>query len=187
VADAVVVGSLLVTLLRHADRVTSACLSMLVNAMAPIRTEKGGIVWRQTTFYPFRTTSRWARGVSLDVKVSAGTYETKDYGTVPLTDAAATYDEETGRYAVFAVNRSTTDPLEITVDVQHPGGVSLVEAITLADPDPYATNSPEQPERVVPRPNDTARVVDGLLVLTLPPVSWGAVRLAADADRARAL
>jgi len=187
VADAVVVGSLLVTLLRHADRVTSACLSMLVNAMAPIRTEKGGIVWRQTTFYPFRTTSRWARGVSLDVKVSAGTYETKDYGTVPLTDAAATYDEETGRYAVFAVNRSTTDPLEITVDVQHPGGVSLVEAITLADPDPYATNSPEQPERVVPRPNDTARVVDGRLVLTLPPVSWGAVRLAADADRARAL
>ncbi len=37
VVDAVVVGSLLITLLRHADRVRIACLAQLVNVIAPIR------------------------------------------------------------------------------------------------------------------------------------------------------
>lgn len=35
VVDAVVVGSLLLSLLRHCDRVTSACLAQLVNVIAP--------------------------------------------------------------------------------------------------------------------------------------------------------
>ena len=179
VADAVVVGSLLICLLRHADRVTSANLSMLVNAMGVIRTEPGGIVWRQTSFYPFANTSRWARGVSLDVRIASGTYDTKDHGTVPLVDAAATYDEGSGQYAVFVVNRSTDAAQELEIDLQHPGGLELIESVMLADDDPYATNSADEPERVVPRPNDTARVADGRVTLTLPPVSWGMVRVRA--------
>ena len=59
VADAVVVGSLLISLLRHADRVTCACLAQLVNVISPIRAEVGGPAWRQTTFFPFsRLTAR---------------------------------------------------------------------------------------------------------------------------------
>ena len=53
VADAVVVGSLLISLLRHSDRVTAACQAQLVNVIAPIRTEPGGPAWRQTIFHPF--------------------------------------------------------------------------------------------------------------------------------------
>src|SRR5690606_21253428 len=41
VTDAVVVGSMLITLLRHCDRVTAACLSQLVNVIGPIATEPG--------------------------------------------------------------------------------------------------------------------------------------------------
>src|SRR5690606_34416682 len=62
VTDAVVVGSLLVTLLRHCDRVRVACLAQLVNVIAPIMTEPGGPAWRQTTFYPFADASRYGRG-----------------------------------------------------------------------------------------------------------------------------
>ena len=36
------VGNLLITLLRHADRVKMACLAQLVNVIAPIRSEPGG-------------------------------------------------------------------------------------------------------------------------------------------------
>ena len=36
-----VVGNLLITLLRHADRVGVACLAQLVNVIAPILTETG--------------------------------------------------------------------------------------------------------------------------------------------------
>ena len=53
VTDAVVVGGLLISLLKHADRVTSASLAQLVNVIAPIMTEPGGPAWRQTTFSPF--------------------------------------------------------------------------------------------------------------------------------------
>ena len=53
VTDAVVVGNLLISLLRHADRVAVACLAQLVNVIAPIMTEPGGPAWRQTTFHPF--------------------------------------------------------------------------------------------------------------------------------------
>ncbi|MDQ2798714.1 MAG: alpha-N-arabinofuranosidase, partial [Armatimonadota bacterium] len=51
--DALVVGLMLITLLRHADRVKIACLAQLVNVIAPIMTASGGPAWRQSIFYPF--------------------------------------------------------------------------------------------------------------------------------------
>src|SRR5262249_47321512 len=53
VTDAVVVGSLLIALLRHCDRVSVACQAQLVNVIAPIVAEPGGPAWRQTIFHPF--------------------------------------------------------------------------------------------------------------------------------------
>lgn len=64
VTDAVVFGSLLIALLRHADRVTVACLAQLVNVIAPIMTEPGGAAWRQTTFFPFAQAAKYGRGRS---------------------------------------------------------------------------------------------------------------------------
>jgi alpha-N-arabinofuranosidase len=80
VADAVVVGNLLISLLRHSDRVTAACLAQLVNVIAPIRTEPGGPSWRQTTFHPFALTSRHAVGNVLRVEPVTPAYETAKYG-----------------------------------------------------------------------------------------------------------
>lgn len=177
VADAVVVGSLLITLLNHADRVGMACLSMLVNAMAPIRAEKQGPVWRQTTFYPFALTSRWARGVVLHVPTTCESHETREHGVVPLTSVAATYEDTTGEYALFAVNRSTSRPATFAVDLSHPETLAVLEAVMIADADPHVTNTPEQPLRVTPQPNPSARVQDGKLTFELPPVAWGMVRL----------
>src|SRR6185436_18023715 len=99
VADAVVVGGLLMSLLRHADRVHSANLAQLVNVNAPIMTEPGGPAWRQTTFYPFAVTARLARGTSLRVRLDTETYPTSRYGSVGVVDAAATYDEAAHRAA----------------------------------------------------------------------------------------
>jgi alpha-N-arabinofuranosidase len=78
---------------------------------------------------------------------------------------------------VFAVNRSSEHAVDITIDLQHAGPLSLVEALVLTDPDPYAANSPTDPERVVVRPSDSARLRDGHLDITLPPVCWTMVRL----------
>jgi alpha-N-arabinofuranosidase len=176
VADAVVVGGLLMSLLRHADRVTAASMAQLVNVIAPIMTEPGGSVWRQTTFFPFATTSRLARGVTLEVDVQTQQYATEVHGSVPVIDAVATHDPEGGS-AVFLVNRSATEEAVVTIDVSTLGTRSITEALSLWDDDPHARNTADHPERVGLRPNESTSLADGRLTVTLPPASWTALSL----------
>ena len=178
VVDAVVVGNLLISLLKHADRVTSASLAQLVNVIAPIMTEPGGATWRQTTFFPFAVTSRLAVGSALEVKLESDTYSTAVYGEVSTVDAVATHDAETGKTAIFLVNRSQDAPTTVTIDVSHLGSVSITETHTLADDDIYAKNTLDDQERVGLRANDSATIVDGKLTIELPAVSWTAIALA---------
>lgn len=175
VLDAVVFGSLLISLVRHADRVTAASLAQLVNVIAPIMTEPGGPAWRQTTFYPFSLTARLARGTALELKLDSPTYDTERYGEVSLVDAVATHDE--GGTTIFAVNRSLTDEVTLEIDVRALGAVAKAEATSLFDDDIHAANTLDAPGRVVPKPNDSAQVGDGVVTVTLPPVSWTVLTL----------
>ncbi|HEY5820567.1 MAG TPA: alpha-N-arabinofuranosidase [Propionibacteriaceae bacterium] len=177
VLDAVVVGNLLISLLKHADRVTSASLAQLVNVIAPIMTEPGGDTWRQTTFFPFALTSRLAVGEALSVKLVSDTYSTAEYGDVAVVDAVATHDAETGRTAIFLVNRSLDGPTSVTVDVGNLGEVGILETHTLADDDIYAVNTLADQLRVGVAPNPTATLADGRLTVELPAVSWTALSL----------
>ncbi|SPL90617.1 Alpha-N-arabinofuranosidase [[Actinomadura] parvosata subsp. kistnae] len=174
-ADAVTFGGLLITLLRNSDRVTAASLAQLVNVIAPIMTEPGGRAWRQTTFHPFAQASRHAAGDVLRVEPDSPLYETKVYGEVPLLHAVATHSATSGT-TLFAVNRSADEPLPLEIDTRALGGVRIVEATTLTDPDVYARNTADDPARITPRPN--ADVEPDPLRVLLPPVSWNVIRLA---------
>jgi len=182
VADAVVVGSLLITLLRNADRVGIACQAQLVNVIAPIRTTPGGSAWRQTIFHPFAQAAALARGEVLRVEPRVPVYDSRQHGDVPLLDATATYDEESGAVTVFAVNRSPDGDLDLEVDLRALPGLRVESATTLAGPDGdiRATNTAERPDAVRPRANSRARVESGHLSAALPPVSWNVVRLLPD-------
>jgi alpha-N-arabinofuranosidase len=175
VADAVVFGSLLISLLKHADRVTSASLAQLVNVIAPIMTEPSGPAWRQTTFFPFSLTSRLATGSTLEVKLTSDVHETDLYSTVNTVDAVATHDSETGQTAVFLVNRSQSEEASIAIDLSALGTVTLLDAQTLADADVYAKNTLAEKERVGLRRNESVRIGEGVIWVTLPPVSWTAL------------
>ena len=178
VADAVVFGSLLISLLKHADRVTSASLAQLVNVIAPIMTEPGGPAWRQTTFFPFAVTSQLAKGCTLDVRLTSDTYTTEQYGEVNLVDAVATHDDASGTTAVFLVNRSQTDEATVTIDLTALDGVSVLDARTLTDDDIQAKNTLDDQERVGLRPNGRVITEGHSVTVTLPPVSWTALSLA---------
>lgn len=178
VTDAVVFGSLLIALLRHADRVTVACLAQLVNVIAPIMTEPGGPAWRQTTFHPFAQASRHGRGRVLQVNVDSPTYETAKYGEVPLLHATAVADDTTGAVTIFAVNRSQDEPLPLEVALRGTAVTSVVEHLVLADEDPEARNTLTDPDRVAPRPLAGTALTGGTLTATLPPLSWNVIRLA---------
>jgi alpha-N-arabinofuranosidase len=177
VLDAVVFGSLMISLINHSDRVTSASLAQLVNVIAPIMTEPGGISWRQTTFFPFSITSRLARGESLKLRIESPEFETQQFGTVPLVDAAASRDPETGKTSIFLVNRSQTESVSLSISIAALGDVRMVEAQSLFDDDIMAANTLKNPERVSMKKNQTAKIADGMLHIDLPAISWSAVEL----------
>ena len=180
VTDAVVVGSLLVSLLRHADRVRVACLAQLVNVIAPIRAEPGGPAWRQATFHPFALTSRHGRGAVLRVEPRGPGYDAGELGDVPLVDAVAVLDEESGAVTLFAVNRDQAEPATLHVDARALDHPVLVAHVALSDDDPDAVNSADRPDRVTPRRLDSSTVDGGRVVVRLPALSWNMVRLTAD-------
>ncbi len=175
VADAVVVGSLLITLLRHTDRVAMACQAQLANIIAPIRTDPGGAAWRQTIFHPFALTARHARGVVLDLRVRTPQIDTPRFGSVDQIWGTATYDEASGDLALFLVNRSLDDDLSTQVDLSAFGALDIVEHVVLHEDDHRLVNTSAE-ERV--RPHQGRSSLDGsLLTLDTPAVSWHCVRL----------
>ncbi|MFF1642458.1 alpha-N-arabinofuranosidase [Streptomyces sp. NPDC058246] len=176
VTDAVVFGSLLIALLRHADRVSVACLAQLVNVIAPVMTEPGGPAWRQTTFFPFAQASAYGRGQVLDVRVDSPTYATKRYGEADLLHATAVRAED-GSVTVFAVNRSQSESLPLEVALSRLELTSLIEHSALADADPDAKNTLDAPERVTPHTIDGTTLQDGRLTAVLEPLSWNVIRL----------
>ena len=181
VTDAVVVGSLLISLLRHADKVSMASMAQLVNVIAPIRCEPDGPAWRQTTFYPFALTAALARGRVVRSVVEAPTLETTRYGSVDVVDAVSTVDDD-GTVAIFVVNRSTESEVDFTVTLDR-AGLTLGSAQTITIPegrDRFASNTAQN--RPV-EPRSLARVdcapgpTGTRLQATLPPVSWTVLTL----------
>ncbi|MEO6713462.1 MAG: alpha-L-arabinofuranosidase C-terminal domain-containing protein [Mycobacteriales bacterium] len=176
VADAVVVGNLLVSVLRRADRVKMACLAQLVNTIGTIRAEAGGEAWRQTSFYPFSLTARHARGESLVTRVVSPTLQTGKFGEVDAIDAIATVDDKAKEAAFFLVNRSAGDTIDVTLDLRGFAGFEVLEHVVLSDPDPLRTNTVAEPTAVTPTTQECS--AEGAAIsLTLPPVSWNMVRV----------
>ncbi len=177
VADALVVGLLLITLLRHAERVRIGCVAQLVNAIPPIRTLDGGPAWRQTTFFPLLHASRLGRGTVLRVEpTGVPSYEVPGEGEVPALEATAVLARDGASLALFAVNRSAAPlRLEATVRLE---GAGVREHLVLADDDVGAANTAAHPDRVVPRTVQGAELQDGVLRAELAPRSWNVLRLA---------
>ncbi|MCD0442794.1 alpha-N-arabinofuranosidase [Glycomyces sp. A-F 0318] len=175
--DAVVFGSLLITLLRRCDRVTAACLAQLVNVIAPIMTEPGGPAWRQTTFFPFAEASKFGRGTVLEVNAAAPVIDTAKYGEVPALHSVAVANED-GTVTVFAVNRDLEAPLTVEIDASSLPALGEVTCSTLTDEDPHAKNTLQDQTRVAPAANETVAVKDGVITVELPAMSWNTIRIA---------
>jgi len=176
-ADAVVLGSMLITLLRHADRIKIACLAQLVNVIAPIMTEPGGgRVWKQTIFWPFAQAARYGQGTVLMSSSDSPVYESKSFSGVPYLDSVVIHDRDSGCLTIFAVNRSQTEPMNLSCRLDSFGPCALIEHSTLCSGDPNAVNAPGR-EAVLPRQADGTAVRDNTLSAVLPPVSWNMIRL----------
>lgn len=176
--DALLVGSLLITLLKHADRVKMACMAQLVNVIAPIMTANGGPSWRQTIFYPYYHAARFGHGVALNVNAHSPVYHDDEFDAVPYLDAVATWQEDAGELTIFAVNRNLEEALPLSADARAFADYRVTEHITLTHPDLKATNTQQNPDNVVPQTGGDAALSDGTLSASLPAASWNVIRLA---------
>ena len=173
--DALLVGSMLITFLRNADRVKIACMAQLLNVIAPIMTRDGGGCWAQTIFYPFMHASRFGRGTALRALVDTPVYDCTDYEGVPVIDATATLADD-GSVTVFCVNRDMTEECLLNIDLRAFGSLRLDEHILLHHDDVKAVNTEENPDCVAPTAGPGGKLDGGKAELRIPALSWNVIR-----------
>ncbi len=169
--DALLVGSMLITLQNNCDRVKMACLAQLVNVIAPIMTENGGKAWAQTIFYPFMYASVHGRGRTLSPVVSCDRFSTANYENAPYLTSSVIHNEEKGELIVYAVNRSLDEEMELDITAQGFEGCRIIEHIELYSDDLKAVNTKDS-EAVAPR---SVPVTDG--AVRLKKHSWNMIRM----------
>lgn len=185
VTDAVVVGTLLNSLLRHGDRVKIANQAQLVNVIAPIRSEGNGPAWRQSIFWPFARMAELAKGQILRASVDSDRVDTKRFGDADLVDVSATWDEERGRAAFFLANRDLDDAAQVELVLRGLSASRVTRAEVLQVPEGanrFATNNPEVGEQVGLHPLDGVQVDGGLLTFSLPALSWAVIEIEVSAN-----
>ena len=175
--DALVVGLLLITLLKNADRVKMACLAQLVNVIAPIMTDKGGgKAWRQTIFYPFMHASMYGRGMVLQPVVDSPVHDTKGHGEVTDLSSAVVWNHEKEELTIFAVNRNVNEDLELVTDLRSMEGYKVAEHIVLESNDMKIVNSAGG-ELVAPKTVDRSKDDNGIVTSLLKKATWNVIRL----------
>ena len=159
-----------------------ACIAQVVNALAPLMTETGGRIWKQTTWYPLEHASRFGRGELVFTAGSGPEIDTPRYGLQPAVETIVTRDPETGSTTLFAINRSVTDaiPMAVSLFSNHP--LTLVEGIRLHSEDPNRANTADQPNCVVPVAISDAAFANNQLDNLLPALSWNVYRFEAAND-----
>ena len=174
--DALLVGSALITLLRHADRVKIACMAQLVNVIAPIMTSDSG-AWRQTTFYPYMHASTMGRGKVLNTVTLSPTYACKHTDSAPYLDAVVVENEEEETLTVFAVNKSLDEGMELVCDLRQYADYRVTRHIVLENDDLKAENTEADPYRVVPHEGGISKNDAGNFTAVLNKHSWNVIRL----------
>jgi alpha-N-arabinofuranosidase len=176
--DALLVGGLLNSLIRNADRVKLACLAQLINVIAPIMTNETGL-FRQTIYYPYSWALQYARGSVLTLLVESPTYDVSGMGQVPYLDIAGTVSPEDGKISIFILNRDLSKPHAVEINWQDRAPSQVLAAFILTGDDLKASNSFRAPKRVSPQPMDKPALAGGRLKLEVPARSHTVLQLGA--------
>lgn len=172
--DALLVGSLLITLLKNSDRVKMACLAQLVNVIAPIMTNDNG-VWYQSIFYPFMQVLNLGKGVALTPHVAVDSYQSREFAVVPYLDSIATYDQDNHQLVIFAENKHQKDELELDLTIKDLIIDNIKEATEFCGYAPKQTN--EDGAMKLHRLTDVEIHNHNQLTAHLQPLSWNVICL----------
>ena len=175
-ADAILTGILMITLMKHADRVKIATYAQLVNAIGVVMTSDNGL-WKHANYWPLLHASNYGRGKVLDTIVHAPRYDSKEFSDVPYLDSVVTEDEDKETLTVFAVNKSLDEEMEISMDLRQFSDYVIEEQLVLKCDALRAVNTEENKDRVVPSRISTVTLGNGMLTGLLPACSWNVIRM----------
>jgi alpha-L-arabinofuranosidase len=169
--DALLIGGLIITLLRNADRVKIACLAQLINVIAPIMTNANGM-FRQTIYYPYAWALQYASGNVLNLMVQSPTYEVSHMDPVPYVDAAATVNPQNGQTSLFVLNRDLSKPRTIEIVWEDAPASRLLTSQVLTGDDLKAVNSFDAPTKVHPQQFEKPTTANGRTRFEVPARSY---------------
>ncbi|MGB9447169.1 MAG: alpha-N-arabinofuranosidase [Candidatus Acidiferrum sp.] len=176
--DALLVGGMINTLIRNADRVKIACLAQLVNVIAPIMTNADGL-FRQTIYYPYSWGLQHARGSVLNLLTESPVYDVPEMGDVPYLDVAGTFARETGNVSLFVLNRDIVNAHEVEIIWEDAPPARLLNSQILTGSDLKAGNTFEAPKRVVPAEMEKPVNSAGHTKFQMPPHSYAVLQFGA--------
>ena len=174
--DALAFASMMMSIIRRADRIKIACQSLLVNTGPLIIAMKNGVTFRNTIFYPFMHISKYGRGEVLQAMVNAPVYGTDEFDAVPVVDCLAVHNEELEELNFFVVNRNKSQ-IDIDLDVRDFGQAEVIEHISMVHENINAANTVEDPTKVIPHITNCIKIVNGHVESRLSGYSWNVIRL----------
>ena len=185
--DALLVGGLANSLMRHSDRVKVACLAQLVNVIAPIMTNEDGVL-RQTIYYPYAWALKYAHGRALSLIHEGPAYQVATlgrpiesigvavpgFGAVPYLDVTAVWSQENRTANLFILNRDLENERELEIAWRDltPAGVIAFESMT--GPDLKASNTFADPKHVTPQTLEKPKA-GAKMMLKLPARSYSVI------------
>jgi alpha-N-arabinofuranosidase len=176
--DALLFASMMMAIIKRADRVKIACQSLLTNISAAIMTERQGEVWCQTIYYPFSYMARYGRGTVLQSADEIPVYPVQKGYQVPYLDYVVIHNDDLHEIVVFAVNRKG-DEAELSIDLQGFSPNGIAEEIVLESKSIKDTNL-QNHRTVVPKTDRAGVLSAGEYRGKVPPFSWKMIRISVD-------
>ena len=187
--DALLVGGMVNTLLRHADRVKIGCLAQIINVIAALVTNKESVL-RQTIYYPYAWGIKYAKGTVLDLVVESETYPiSRKYEAsysggnrprqeqTPYLDVSATHDPANGNCSILVLNRDLDKDREVEIEFRDMTPTKVLAAKTLTGKNLQAANTFAKPNNIIGQDFDAPRAGSKMTV-KLPARSYSVLQVA---------
>ena len=187
--DALLVGGMVNTLLRHADRVKIGCLAQIINVIAALVTNKESVL-RQTIYYPYAWGIKYAKGTVLDLVVESETYPiSRKYEAsysggnrpqqeqTPYLDVSATHDPANGNCSILILNRDLDKDREVEIEFRDMTPTKVLAAKTLTGKNLQAANTFAKPNNIIGQDFDAPRAGSKMTV-KLPARSYSVLQVA---------
>ena len=169
--DALACAGFINAMQRQCNLVTLANFAQTLNVVGMLVVTPEAVL-KETVFWALAMQRRHSGNIAVDAWVDCDTYQV-DNGrgemlTAPYLDVSATLDEGSGRQFISIVNTHRTEAIETTVAA---GTGRRARTYRLSHADPFAKNTFERPDAIVPETTEVA-CNNGAVALSLPPHSY---------------